>query len=602
MFTKHWYRAGSKMPRATANRVRPKPACRLRVETMDERCLPSADVVLHWNEILLQSLTSQPPRVPLARNMAIVHVAMFDAVNSIDRSYEPYFADVPASSGASKEAAAAQAAHDTLSALYPSRQAIYDAALSDDLAGIPPGLAKQGIAIGHEVALQILALRANDGASAIVTYTPPNTDPGQWQPTFPDFSPAANAHVPLITPFAVENSSQFRPGPPPALDSVEYATAFNEAKTLGSATGSTRTADQTQVALLWRLPLTNHQVWNRIAQDIAEERGTSIVENARLFALLDMSINDGLETSFGTKYQYTLWRPITAIRRAGEDGNPATEADPNWMTLHPNTPAYPTYSGNAATVGAASATVLAEVFGDNDIPFQVDWSAYNFPGVTRSYAGFSAAAQEEADSRIYGGIHFRFDSVAGQGVGTNVGNYVVDHFLLPRDHDNREFLTAADAAPRQVNQSLNAKRVQPLLNEALARWRAAGIDTSALGKVDVRIADLGGLTLGETADGIIWLDDNAAGWGWFVDRTARNDSEFVKAGNQGEQNRMDLLTVLMHETGHLLGRDHEATGVMQETLTAGTRRNVSPVSVTDPGWLNIDVAGLVSNKPGTGSK
>src|SRR5207248_1325504 len=143
-------------------------------------------------------------------------------------------------------------------------------------------------------------------------------------------------------------------GPPPALSSPEYAAAFNEEKALGSKDSTVRTADQTQVALLWRLPLTNHQVWNRIAQDVAEARGLSLAENARLFALLDMAINDGLETSFGTKYYYTLWRPVTAIRRADEDGNPATEADPFWTPLHPSTPSYPTYSGNAATIGAAS--------------------------------------------------------------------------------------------------------------------------------------------------------------------------------------------------------------------------------------------------------
>src|SRR5688572_26485826 len=247
----------------------------LHLEVLEHRCLLAGDVVLHWNEVLLQSLTSQPPRVPLARNMALVHVAMFDAVNAIDRSYEPYFADVHASRGASKEAAAAQAAHDTLAALYPSWQAIFDAALAEDLAGIPRGQARQGIAIGQEVAQQILTLRSDDGSSAIVSYTPPNNDPGQWQPTPPDFSPAAAAHVPAITPFAVESSAQFLPAPPPALTSAEYAAAFNEAKALGSATGSTRTEEQTLVAGLWRVPLTNHQVWNRIAQDVAEERDTS---------------------------------------------------------------------------------------------------------------------------------------------------------------------------------------------------------------------------------------------------------------------------------------------------------------------------------------
>jgi hypothetical protein len=415
-------------------------------EALEGRRLLSGDVVIDWNELLLQSMqTNQPPRVPLSRNMALVHVAMFDAVNAIDRSYEPYAADVKASRGASQEAAAAQAAHDTLLALYPARQATFDAKLAADLADIPPGLARQGVAVGKEVARQILALRADDGAAAVVTYTPPNNNPGQWQPTAPDFSPAANVHVSMVTPFAVESTAQFRPGPPPALTSPEYAAAFNEAKALGRATGSTRTADQTLVAGLWRTALGNHQVWNRVAQNMAAARDTSLPETARLFALMDMALNDGLQTSFGTKYHYGLWRPITAIRRADEDGNPATEADPAWTTLHPNTPAYPTYSGNAATIGAACATVLASVYGA-DTAFQIDFGPNGFPGVNRSYPSFWAAADEQADSRIYGGIHFRFDSEAGQQIGANVGGYVMDHFLTPRDNPGRGHSDGGGAA------------------------------------------------------------------------------------------------------------------------------------------------------------
>src|SRR5215207_2119227 len=194
-----WLQSGGGPGRHDVIKARPPLPSVSTVEPLEGRRLMSADVVHDWNEHLLQSLAAQAPRVPLSRNMALVHVAMFDAVNAIDRSYEPYAADVHASHGASQEAAAAQAAHDTLTALYPSRQAVFDAELAEDLAGIPPGLATQGIEIGQEVARQILALRSNDGSSAIVTYTPPNNDPGQWHPTPPDFSPAASAHVPLIT-------------------------------------------------------------------------------------------------------------------------------------------------------------------------------------------------------------------------------------------------------------------------------------------------------------------------------------------------------------------------------------------------------------------
>ena len=397
----------------------------------------AGDVVVEWNELLLQSLPSQPPRVPLSRNMALVHVAMFDAVNAIDRSYEPYAADVHASRGASQEAAAAQAAHDTLSALYPSRQAVFDAELAEDLAGIPAGLAMQGVAVGKEVARQILELRAGDGAAAIATYTPPNNDAGQWQPTPPDFAPAGAVHTSDVTPYAVESSAQFRPGPPPALSSDEYAAAFNEAKALGSVNSTARTADQTLVAGLWRTALGNHQVWNRIAQQVSSAQEQSLPEAARLFALMNVSLHDGLATSFGTKYHYGLWRPVTAIRRADEDGNPATEADPGWTTLHPTTPPYPTYSGNAATIGATCATVLADVFGGDAVPFQFDWGRQGFAGVTRSYPGFWAAADEQARSRVYGGIHFSFDSTAGQQIGRDVGGYVTDHFLLPSDNPGK---------------------------------------------------------------------------------------------------------------------------------------------------------------------
>jgi hypothetical protein len=372
---------------------------------------------------------------------------------------------VHASRGASQEAAAAQAAHDALSALYPARTAEYDAALAQDLAGIPGGRARQGVAIGQEVAREILELRANDGAAAVVTYTPPNNNPGQWQPTPPDFTPAANAHIPLMPPFALESNSQFRPGPPPSLTSPEYAAALNETKAIGSINSTTRTPDQTQVGLIWRVPLTNLQVWNRIAQDMAKTHDTSLPDTARMFALMDMALNDGLQTSFAAKYNYVLWRPITAIRRADEDGNPATDADPTWTTLHPTTPAYGSYSGNAATAGASCATVLANVFGTDSVPFEVHWDAYGFPGVTRSYSGFSAAAQEEADSRIYGGIHFRFDSVGGQYIGSHVGEYVVDHVLTPRRvASSLGSSSGSDAA----NSSVSAEATHDLLTGAAA--------------------------------------------------------------------------------------------------------------------------------------
>jgi hypothetical protein len=249
--------------------------------------------------------------------------------------------------------------------------------------------------------------------------------------------------VSLIPPFALLSNSQFRPPPPPALTSATYAADYNYTKAFGARISAVRNQEQTNIALDWRLPVTNIQTWNLIARELAEARGNTLVENARLLALLNVAINDGLDTSNTSKFYYGLWRPVTAIRHGGNggaldtagdplaDGNPDTVGDPAWLPLHPTTPAYPTYAGNAATVGAASATVLADFFGSNDIPFQVHWAV---SGETRSYPGFWAAAQEEADSRIFGGIHFRFDSVAGQGIGRSVGGYVFTHILLPRPH------------------------------------------------------------------------------------------------------------------------------------------------------------------------
>ncbi len=526
--------------------MRPVKKSVLRIESLEDRCLLSGDLIGRWNELLLQSLPGQPPRVPLVRNMALVHVAMFDAVNTIDRSYEPYFARVHASRGASQEAAAAQAARDTLVALYPAQQAVFDQALAEDLAGIPRGRARQGIAVGQEVARQILALRSNDGASAIMSYTPPNEDPGQWQPTPPDFSPAGNVHVPFITPFAVASTSQFRPGPPPALTSPAYAAHFNEAKALGSIDSTDRTADQTQAALVWRLPLTNHQVWNRIAQGMAAARGNTLVQNTRLFALMNMAMNDGLQTSFASKYHYALWRPVTAIRRAAEDGNPATDPDPNWTTLHPTTPPYPTYAGNASTIGASCATVLAAVFGTDHITFQVRWDAYGFLGVTRSYAGFWAAADEEARSRIYGGIHFTFDSIAGQGIGVNVGEHVVDNYLLPRGRGQGGH---AGAGPLDPSVLAGPGLVAPALFAGRDPFSHGAVTRTTPRSQTPTVADAG----------------------WLVALTPPKDSEFTAPSNQGEEARIDLLIARASEIGHLHSLDPHAERVLAEALTAGTR-------------------------------
>jgi hypothetical protein len=402
---------------------------------------PSGDVVIQWNQVLQLALSvpgAQPPTVSGLRSFAMMHVAIFDAVNAIDRSYKTYFARVKTCRGASTKAAAAQAAHDILTALYPQQQSTFDAQLQLSLEGIPPGRARNGIAVGQDVAEQILAWRSRDGWDAVPPPYVLPMQPGLWQPTPPAFSPAAFTHFPNVTPFATTSSAQFRPPPPPELTSDEYASAFNETKDIGFVNSASRTADQTLVAMLWAAvgtPTGSANIWNNVAQAVALAKGNTLVENARLFALLNIALHDGLQTSFTSKFYYGLWRPVTAIRRADEDSNPATTADANWLPLLV-TPPYPTYAGNASTIGKTAATILASFFRCDDISFEAHWEGLEgSPGWTRSYSSFSALANEQANSRVYGGIHFRFDNVAGQSIGTNVANYVFQNFLVPCRHN-----------------------------------------------------------------------------------------------------------------------------------------------------------------------
>jgi membrane-associated phospholipid phosphatase len=557
--------------------VRLTKQSRPRVEPLEDRWVPSADVVLEWNQRAVAAV-GQARMNPVvgSRAMAITQAAVYDAVVAIDRSFEPYHAHVAASSGASPEAAAAQAAHDTLVFLFPAQAGTFDAALAADLADISPGRARQGVAVGQEAARQILAWRSTDGSTATVPYTP-GTEPGDWQPTPPANLPALAPHWANVTPWTMSAGSQFRPAAPPALDSADYAAALNEVKDLGRAESTTRTAEQTDIAKFWNDGLGTafaYGYWNKIAQQVAADEKLSLVKDARLFALLNIATADALISCWDAKYEYNLWRPVTAIRAADTDGNSATEPDTTWSPLL-TTPNFPSYTSAHSTVSAAAAGVLSGLFGP-DHDFSVG-SENGLPGATRSFTSFDAAAQEAGRSRVYGGIHYLFDSTAGLAAGAQLADHVLDNFLKPQDHDD---LTAAGAAPTTVHKTLRAGQVDRLLTEALDRWEAAGVDTSALQGIDVHIADLGGLTLGQAANGAIVLDDNAAGWGWFVDRTPRNDSEFTRRGNQGEKNRMDLLTVLTHEVGHLLGYDHEAGGVMRETLDAGLRRTMGPTTTS----------------------
>jgi len=396
---------------------------------------PGENVILQWNRVLQETIRTpgqQPATIFPVRSFAMMHAAMFDAVNSIDGTYTPYLIEVPASRFASQEAAAAKAAHDVLAALYPTRLAIFDTELANSLVGIPSYRVRQGIRVGEIVAQAMLAARANDGWNVTPPpYVLPLT-PGNWQPTPPNFPTAGFTQFPMVLPFAIGSSTRFTPNPPPAMTSAEYAADFNEVKEIGSATSTTRTADQTKVAQLWanvNTPTTVFFVWNNVARTVAISRNNTTAENARLFALMNIAYHDALQTTMTSKYIYGLWRPVTAIRRADEDGNPNTAPDANWSSLL-IAPPYPTYAGNHAAAGTSQATILGLFFGRDDIRYEHTWDGAG--GATRSYAGFTAMANEEERSRVYGGIHFTFDQTAGQSAGRNVANYVFLNFMKPR--------------------------------------------------------------------------------------------------------------------------------------------------------------------------
>ena len=390
----------------------------------------SADVVTDWNNAALDAIRADRTAPPIAsRSLAIVHVAIYDAVNGIPRTHEPYLVPSAVPASASRVAAATAAAHQTLVSLFPNHTSTFDALHATILAGIPNGPQKaHGITWGEFVATQILAARANDGSNAIVQ-PPGGSGPGVWIPTPPAFLPYLLPQWGFVVPFAMTSSSQFRPPGPPSLDSQQYAADYEEVKQLGAAMGSTRTADQTEIALFWADGAgteTPPGHWNSIAQIIATTRGNTLEENARLFALLNIAMGDAAICSWDAKYTYHFWRPVTAIAFA--------EPQLNWMSFIV-TPPFPDYTSGHSTVSAAAATVLPLFFGTEDLPFTT--GSDSLPGVYRSFSTCQDAADEAALSRIYGGIHFRSASEDGLQAGSSIGEWTVTHYLLPKRNRSR---------------------------------------------------------------------------------------------------------------------------------------------------------------------
>jgi hypothetical protein len=393
----------------------------------------SGQPVIDWNRALLtivQRPGAQPATIHSTRSFAILHAAIYDAVDAIDRTHAPYLIDVRAPRDASETAAADAAAHAALVALYPSQQAVLDADYAAELEQAPDGPAKDdGVRLGDEVASELLAIRAGDGSASPQPPFVPGSAPGDYRSTPPDFATPVLTTWGQVTPFVLRRGDQFRPAPPPPLASDAYAAAIAEVQSLGSATGITRTPEQTTIGLFWTPPIQNF--WNQIAEQVASDHGSDLPTTARLFAELDLTLADTAIAFYDAKYGYRLWRPVTAIRLADTDGNPLTVADPGWLPLAGKTPADPSYPGAHSAVSAAAADVLATFYGDAD-QFSVTSAA--LPGVTRSFDSFSAAAEEAGLSRIYAGVHIRPDHDAGVTLGHDVADYVLQTALLPA-HD-----------------------------------------------------------------------------------------------------------------------------------------------------------------------
>jgi membrane-associated phospholipid phosphatase len=381
--------------------------------------------VIAWNQELLKILLTpgaQPATVHPTRSYAILHAAIDDAIVSITHGASPLLVSVKAPREARPDAAAIEAGRATLAALYPGFKGELAQLADGQLATIPDGADKQqGIQVGDAVAAKILQLRANDGSAIVPPPFTPGTQPGNYRSTPPNFPTPVFTTWGQVTPFVLKSGSQFRPEPPPALTSAAYAQAFNEVKSLGQNTSTTRTADQSVIGKFWAPPIWN--TWNVIAENAAIAHHTNLERTARMFAVLNLSFADSAIAMYDAKYAYQLWRPITAIRLADTAGNPATVADPTWTALA-NTAADPSYPGAHSTMSAAGATVLAAFFGNRD---QIQVASSALPGTVRTFSTYSDVATEAGLSRIFAGQHFRFDHVAGLDLGHDVAQFVLQH-------------------------------------------------------------------------------------------------------------------------------------------------------------------------------
>jgi hypothetical protein len=390
------------------------------------------DVVLDWNDHALQAIAANDGHadpLPASRALAMVHLAMHDAVNATGYRFYRSYAFEGHDRSADPVAAAASAAERVLVRLFPAQETALREQLDASLAQVRDGRAeKRGVALGAQVGDELFALRAQDGATETVPYAP-GDQPGDYQYTTPDFIAAPGWED--VMPWGLRSADQFRSAPPPALDSAAYAASYAEVSSKGHAHSTTRTADESAYAQFWYE--FSERGWNRVTHVVVEQERLGLAGAARLFALVNIALADSYIAGWDSKFHYDRWRPVTAIHQAESDGNPETAADPSFASFLP-TPPVQDYPSTHSALGAAAAEVLTRFFGKRGhiIDFSMTSSTASQPNVeVRSFTSFYQAAQENADSRVMAGIHFRFACEAGLTLGKRIGKYTFENYLEP---------------------------------------------------------------------------------------------------------------------------------------------------------------------------
>jgi hypothetical protein len=382
-----------------------------------------ANVITDWDAKAVAFVTPLAPGAPGQRELAMVHIAMFDAVNSIERHYRPFLVSLTAPKTTSEEAAAAMAAGTVLSGLHPGQSGEIKTALASYLATIAEGAAKaEGIRLGEAVAARVLQARANDGANVPDAYRP-KTKPGIYVGT----AITVASMWPNITPFVLTKPSQFRPQPPIALDSKDWAADYNELKHYGGKASDKRSPQQTENARFWLM--VGPQAYHPVPRQLVTAKQMTVIDSARFMALFAVALTDAYIAVFDAKYHYEFWRPITAIRNGDIDGNPDTELDATWQPID-NTPMHPEYPCAHCIESGAATAVIEALLGTTDIP-EVSMTSSTLPGITHRWTNMRVLANEIADARIWAGFHYRFSTRVGTEMGRAIGEYVVQNAMQP---------------------------------------------------------------------------------------------------------------------------------------------------------------------------